>query len=248
MRKSVFFLMTIMVMMVSGNLFAQKSKFYTGDKSAREIKKSQQVYWDQIEDLESRIGKLKKENQKLAYRLQASSTSDLSQYYADQGNRNDSLIEFYQSQADLLRQQCSDFTNFAGSKDVQTYLDLRTRKTNDLVQAYTIARYLEGNGGYQNAQEVAAEEKEQTGGLRGIVENQWYRDVNVTITGPGNFRREFFLKAEQKSNVFPLPIPGNYRATFSTGFESKTVVKPVGPSIIYYDNGNGYDFRAVLPQ
>jgi len=237
--------MAVMVMMVSSNVFAQKSKLYTGDKSAREIKKSQQVYWDQIENLESRISKFQKENQKLMYRFQASQNQVLMDSYADQIKRNNSLINFYQSRADSLRKRCSEFTEYATGKDDQQYLDLRSRNTNDLLGAYTIIKYLES---YQTAQQVVQSESEKDDGLRGIVENQWYRDVNVTITGPGNFCREFYLKSGQKSPVFILSTPGNYTATFRTGFESKSVTKPVGPNIVYHDNGNGYDFRAILPK
>ncbi len=238
--------MAVMLMTVSGSAYAQKSKFYSGDKSAREIKKSQQVYWDQIGNLEKKITKLQKERQRFVYQFESSRNSSLTDYYAEQISRNDSLISFYQFQADLLRQKCSEFTEYAASKDVQGYLDLRTRKTGDLTRAYVMVKYLERSGGYQTAQETVETEREKTDGLRGIVENRGYREVTVKITGPMNFYREFYLRPNQKSSVFILPCPGRYTATFSSGFENRTVTKEVGPNIVYHDNGNAYDFLATI--
>lgn len=246
MKKIILFAVAIIMMMAGAvRVEAQKSKMYSGDKSAREIKKSQQVLWSQIAVYDKNISNLRKENTKLIKRIEHIRDSNLYYDYKRNILINDSLITFYQKESKNLRAQANGFVAIAAAKDKQSYLDLRGGKPEELANAYLVASYAENIGSYKNA----ASSSLDPSALKGKVRNMWSRDVTAKVTGPGNFYLEFYLKPGTSSPAFPLPFIGIYTTTFVTGTESKSVTKRVGPNIVYYDydTGEKLDYMATLP-
>lgn len=85
----------------------------------------------------------------------------------------------------------------------------------------------------------------------GILVNEWNHNVQVIVTGPNNFKREFNLPAGRATNPtvqeFNFQIPGNYKVTFrASNTQAKSVVKSGGMlNTFYYHNGKEYAFKAT---
>ncbi|MFA5023894.1 MAG: hypothetical protein WC523_02980 [Patescibacteria group bacterium] len=253
MKKIVVIAAAIIMMIVGAEQGqAQKSKMYSGDKSAREIKRSQQIFWNQINVYQDKVDDLKKDNNKFIQRVRYTRDSNEYYNYAYQIQDNDSLIKFYQGEINTLTQRAADFVAKATTKDQQNYLDLRGNNPTELANAYLIAAYANNMGQYKNAATAVANTDQNPTALKGVVQNLWQRDVIAKVTGPGNFYREFFLTPGAKSDIFELPFIGDYTATFISGNEVKSVVKKVGPNIVYYckmpsGKTTPLDFLATLP-
>ena len=88
-------------------------------------------------------------------------------------------------------------------------------------------------------------------GFTGILVNEWNHNVQVVVTGPGNFKREFNLSAGRSTapvvQEFSFQIPGNYTATFKvSNTQAKSTTKSGGmPNMLYYHNGRQYAFKAT---
>jgi len=241
MKKSVFFsVMLVIVMIVSAaSAYGQKSKMYSGDKSAKEIKKSQQIFSEQIDNLKNNIKDLEKSKIRVISRYQR--TTD--EYYGNQIIQIDSLINLYQQKVMLLEDQQITFVVTTASKDQQSYVDLQGRNPTELANAYVIVKYAENYKNAANTVKTASNNSK----LVGIIENAGYvNSVVVKITGPANFHIEFTLNSKQKSPEFYLPCPGIYTAVFTNGYQTRSVTKTVGPNIVYYDDNKPVDFKATL--
>jgi protein involved in ribonucleotide reduction len=209
-----------------------------GDKSTKDIKQSQKVFESQIDIYLSVIYDLESEN-KVLKKLSISDTTEFSRYNQEI-DQNDSLIYIYNQRIGFLDDKNNEFISRAAGKDKINQISLRGRDPYKLAEAYSIISYTQNYGkietdGGKNA-------------LVGVVENTtWRRSVIVKVSGPGNFYREFNLRAHEMSSKFFLPSPGIYKTIFIDGYNSVTINKKVGPNIVYYDDlGKEYDFKATL--
>lgn len=241
------FLLVMSAIVVSTSVYGQKSKIYTGDKSAREIKRSCQIFSDQIADYRDQIKDLNKQNERLLIRSNTNNNLLTERCYA-KINQNDSMISLYNKRISFLEEQANQFVAVAVGKDEQNYTDLRG-KPMEVANARLLTAYADKmSSGDKSMSAVEMDENDNTS-LRGVIVNQWHQRVTAKVTGPGNFYREFDLDARNGKAVFKLPFPGNYTTTFYSAYESKSITKPVGPNIVYYDDkGSRYDYKATLPR
>lgn len=157
--------------------------------------------------------------------------------------RNEALIKEYSAKIYKLENEIDRFLVLS-SKDQVTRLDF-TGSPKEVSNAYLLVQYANNLGDQNNFSNYPSDSS--SGKLKGIIENQWYREVVVQVCGPGGFFREFTVKARGQSPVFNLPIIGEYTAVFIFGRESKPIKKIVGPNIVYYgSNGELYDYKATL--
>ncbi len=221
-----------------------QTSFISGDKSLNDVKTSQAMFSEQIERYEDQISNLRSENSQLMDELSQDKpdqkTSDL---YCRKISNNDSLIAVYQKRSDLLRGQIDDLLIRSAGSDQQHQLKLTGHDVSEMANAYVQISW---------ANVITKADATNVAGaslvsspLVGIVENLGYSKVNVKISGQ-NFIREYTLDPKGKSPIFNLPGQGNYTATFTNGYEIRTVTKPVGPNIVYFDGGKPYDFKATL--
>lgn len=242
------FVLVMSAFVVSTVAYGQKSKIYTGDKSAREIKKSRQIFLDQIADYRERIEDLQKQSERLLIRNRVTTDQSFLERNYQKISFNDSLIALYNKKISFLEERANEFLAIAAGKDQQYYTDLRG-KPMEVANARLLTAYADNmSSGKSSISAVEMDENDNTS-LRGIVVNQWHQRVIAKVTGPGNFYREFDLDARNGKAVFKIPFPGNYTTTFSSAYQSKSITKPVGPNVVYYDDqGSQYDYKATMPR
>lgn len=240
---------TIVVSAIFSTAYGQKSKIYSGDKSAREIRKSVDILNDRIISCQERIKSLETNNDRLLIRCRATNDQLLTGRYYQKINYNDSIIDIYYNEIASLEKGITEFVDRAAGKDVQNYADLRG-KPMEVANANLLVAYANAMSNGKSSDMSAVEMDENDGSsLRGVIVNQWHQRVTAKVTGPGNFYREFDLDARNGKAVFKLPFPGNYTTTFYSAYESKSITKPVGPNIVYHDDKGGqYDYKATLPR
>lgn len=244
----VLFLLVMSALVVStifSTAYGQKSKIYSGDKSAREIKKSRQIYLDQIADYRDQVKELNKQNERLLIRSNTNNNLLTERCYA-KINQNDSMISLCNKRISFLEEQANQFVAIAAGKDVQNYADLRG-KPMEVANANLLVAYANtmSNGKSSGMSAIDMDKNDDTS-LRGIVVNEWYRPVLAKITGPGGFYREFSLPARGGKATFKVPFPGNYTTVFQSSYESRVVTKVVSFNTIYNYDGQDYDYMATL--
>lgn len=231
---SLFVLVMFVLVTVSINVVqAQRSRSYSGDKSSREITKSQETFKDLVADLKKQKSTLEKSRNRMLKNPA---------YYQFQIVKTDSLIGLYQQKIMMLEDQMITFAVTAAGKDQNSVVELKSRNVTALADAYLTVKYADNMSGNTNGLEVNTGKK-----LIGMVENAGYiSPVVVKITGPGMFSVEYTLKSKEKSPEFFLPCPGNYTAVFTSSYGIRCVTKKVWPNTVYYDGTKALDFKATL--
>jgi len=160
-------------------------------------------------------------------------------------SRNEALVKEYSAKIYNLENEIDRFLVLSG-KDRVTRFEF-TGDPQKVADAYVSVMYadnLDNTDNFPNSSSVSFSSEK----LKGIIENQWHREVIVQICGPGGFFREFTIKARGQSRVFNLPVIGKYTAIFIFGRDIKLIEKMVGPNIVYYgSNGEPYDYKVTLP-
>ncbi|HBA37056.1 TPA: hypothetical protein DCZ15_04295 [Candidatus Falkowbacteria bacterium] len=234
-KSLVFILMAALVVTVSGNVYGQRSKIDYGDKNSKNIEASVQIFHQQIAGYQLKIDELRSTNKNLWQLFQRSEDNDYVKRYAQQIRYNDSLIAEYDQKINYLEQQTDEFISVAAGKDNQKICKLRG-KAEDVATAYVIIAYAE-----------QADRRDSVAQLTGLLVNKWHYPVTAIVTGPGNFYREFSLRAKDGQAVFSLPSPGRYTTTFVFDTQRRSIVKTAGISHVYYDDdGQAYDYKATL--
>lgn len=242
------FLLVMSALVVSTSFstaYGQKSKIYSGDKSAREIKKSRQIYLDQIADYRESITDLQKQNERLLIRTRVSTDQAILARNYQRISGNDSLIALYNKKISFLEDRANEFLAVAAGKDQQVYTDLRG-KPMEVANARLLTAYADNMSNGGSIPSATETNNNDNTSLRGIVVNEWYKPVLAKITGPGGFYREFSLPARGGKATFKIPIPGSYTTTFQSSYESRTVTKVVSFNTIYNYDGQDYDYMATL--
>lgn len=217
-----------------------------GDKSLEDIKKSQELFADKIDYYQQKIKNLQEENSQLTDQL-IQSPADSLLGYKKMIKRNDSLAVYYQNELKLVESQETEFLFTAAGKDRRAVTKL-SGDAKEVADAYLIYRYADNMIGVGNANQTAEKEKNNQTGLKGILVNDRFDDVIARVTGPGSFFREFSIKAHSKTPPFPLPFIGRFTTTFIScrnENDRRSITKTVGPNIIYWDEGQPYDYRVV---
>jgi hypothetical protein len=220
MKKIVVIAVAIILSMVATEAFGQ-SQVYSGDKSLKEIRRTIRVIHRQINSYEKSIRVvIMKKSGKL-------SVSD------------SLLISNYQNKIDELEINLNSLIIASANNSVRQSMNLTNKDPKKVAEAYLLVKYADNLGGGSLEQNIASTN------LKGILVNDTYYNVIAQITGPGNFFREFDIKARGKSREFFLPMIGEYVTIFIYRNQSATVTKKVGPNIIYYDGGTAYSYKAT---
>ena len=226
MRKARIIAMVMLASMMAAVSAYSQSQIAFGDKSIREQKRIIRVIRGQVDE----------------YRL---SIKQITKYNTNHLTKEDSAsISNYNKKIDYLENQLDNLIAAMAGKDAKYNANLENRDPRKVAEAYLLMKYADNLG---NKKESASSEGSDSAKLKGIVVNNWFREVGVQIVGPGNFFLEFSLKPNEKSPVFSLPIIGEYTAVFICGNERKSVTKQVKPNVLYYDGSVAYDFKATLP-
>jgi len=193
------------------------SEITLGDKRAENVKELKSIFERQIDYYRDQIEDLR---------------------FSDQPN--DSLITRYLGKIDLLENQIEDLLVRNIGDDQQRFIKLRSNNPEEVANAYVLVKYADAMA----RDTTAVRGANQT--LIGIVENASYGKVHVRVSGPVNFVREYTLDMRSKSPAFDLPCPGQYTATFTNGYDFRTVTKNVGFNAQYFDGDKSYNFKATL--
>jgi len=193
------------------------SEITLGDKRTEDVKVLKNIFLGQIDYYRDQIEDLR---------------------FSDQPN--DSLIARYLSKIDLLENQIEDLLVRNIGNDQQRFIKLRSNNPEEVANAYALVKYADA----MTRDTTAVRGAKQT--LIGNVENASYGKVHVRVSGPVNFVREYTLGMRSKSPDFDLPCPGQYTATFTNGYDFRTVTKNVGFNAQYFDGDKSYNFKATL--
>lgn len=195
------------------------SEITLGDKRTEDVKELKSIFLGQIDYYKDQIEDLRLSDQP-----------------------NDSLIVRYRGKIDLLENQIEDLLVRNIGDDQQRFIELRSNNPEEVANAYMLVKYADVMAG-KDATSVDGVNRTP---LIGIIENASYGRVHVRVSGPVYFVREYILDIRSKSPIFDLPCPGQYTATFTNGYEFRTVTKNVGFNTQYFDGEKSYNFKATL--
>ncbi|MDD2681113.1 MAG: hypothetical protein PHE20_03380 [Patescibacteria group bacterium] len=190
----------------------------------------------QISDLQKDLKALDKDLQVLNFKSQKNADLVTNNMLNENLARRDFLI----SQIEKLIEQKNELLV---SNAPVTNISVNTKDPMAMANAYYMVRVADAF--------VSGEQTNSQRGFKGILVNYWNYLVQVTVTGPGGFVREFSLEAGSSKNPsiqeFDFQMPGNYTATFrSSTIQAKSTTKPGGmPNIAYYHDGRQYAFKAT---
>lgn len=232
-------------------LSAQRNTFYYGDKDAREINSSIKLFDQLIADYEVSAEDLQRENEKMVADFQEEGGEQFAATYAKKTAVNDSLIGLYRSKILDIKETKQMFLEITAGSSKKRAVQSRGNNPAKLAAAadayslmsYTDA-YLSGNSNFRQ------EGKMPDSGLTGLIVNEYYQDLIVTVHGPGSWTRQFSVSRDGGQATFSPPAPGRYIFSFSNGRETKSVVGTLHPGLSeFYDKaGNAYDLMATMPR
>ncbi len=230
---------------------AQRNTFYYGDKNAVEIDNSIELFDELIEDHEASIVSLQKENDKMVVDFRRSGNGQSATTYAKRTAVNDSLINLYRAKVLELKETKQTFlemTAGSGKKMVVSSRGNNPAKLAAAAEAYAVMSYTDAyvRGGasfFQNGGNTDS-------GLKGLIVNDYYQKLTVTVRGPGNWMSQFDVSANGGQTSFDPPYPGRYTFAFSNGRETKCITKDLRPGLseFYDEEGNHYDIMATMPR
>lgn len=239
MKKVVLFVIVLTITSAIISVKGQTSSISFGDKSSKEIKSSVKLFQSQIKEYNKNITKLTKERNLFDVRFTRDSTSVGKMRYLREMKRCDSILAVYREKIGNNEEQIENLLATAAGKDQTDRTDLKVRRSGQnigkLADAYLTISY---------ANKLASQPA-NVKPLKGLVVNNWYRDVKVIITGPANFKWEGYLKGGSKQE-FDVPFPGWYVTTFTCTKGSSSTRKQVSLNNNYYDGNTRYDYRADL--
>lgn len=226
--------------------FGQRSKVQSGDKSLAAVETSHKLMVSQIERYKNQIDVLKRENEVI---LTKATDSALTPSLQAELQQNLKLISGYRQKINLLEEESDSFLiNVAGKSDYKIK-ELRSRDPRAVAEAEMMLAYadkIRANSG--QAKETINGNDSSGIGKRILINNRWYREVVVKITGPNYLSFECELKGKEKKEVFldEELLPGTYEIKFIGPQEDRTVRKKVGPLNIYENGGKQYALMATL--
>lgn len=206
--KKIVVLLVLVVLVLTPYSYGQRTKLYSGDKSAKEIKKSTKIFLKQIENYQAQIKELRQDNKKLAICFQRSKQASLLSMYSQMIERNDSLIGFYQDKIQESTAQLSEFVSRSSGKDEQRFVDVRRVSPDELANLICVTSY------YDNSQKqsVRSDSAAVANFLYHRVRADVYfsdRKIYTFFLGPTwNFSKPSFI-------CFKIPGPGEYRVEFT---------------------------------
>ena len=216
MKKNLFLAMLV-VLIVSASSYAQKSSARFGDKNGSEIKQSQGIFWEQINRYQKLLSDIENKNSNLQRLFNSEKDQDSKKDLTSKIKENNSLILSYRAKIDLLEVQSNEFLVKSLGKDEVNSIDLKSRNLPELTDAIAIMQY------YRQKKSAGSDSNiEMTDSV--LIENRWYREVGVKITGPGIFHTGFILNGNS-STVLNVPCPGTYFISYDFGNQVKCVVK-----------------------
>lgn len=230
---------------------AQRNSFYYGDKNAVEIDNSIELFDELIDDHEASIVSLQKENEKMVVDFRRSGDGQSAKSYAKRTAVNDSLITLYRSKVLELKETKQTFLEMTAGNSKRKVVASRgnnPRKLAAAADAYAVMSYTDAyiRGGASSFQSDGFIDS----GLKGLIVNDYYQKLTVTVHGPMNWMNQFNVSENGGQASFDPPSPGRYSFSFSNGWETKTIVKECRPGLSkYYDEqGNSYDLMATMPR
>ncbi|MFA5000057.1 MAG: hypothetical protein WC545_01725 [Patescibacteria group bacterium] len=233
MMKKIVVIIILVIAAVAGTEAYGQSQISFGDKSIREIKKSNKVFNKQINKYYNEIDDLEQKNNRLLALLISSSDSSKFQVINNQIKLNNNRIDSYNDKIYELTNAHNIFIINATSKDETEDVKLKGN-AEAVADAYAVIEYSKNN--------------QQKDSLKGIIINYWNELVFVTVTGPGNFFRGTDLSANGGEFIFNIPGPGTYLTVFESAYDRKAIQKKTGGNIGYYHKGKKYDYMVLLPE
>ncbi len=233
--------------------FSQRNSFAFGDKTEAEIQGSIQTFDVLIADYEAQIKALQKENEKILFDFLKSPDygEEVVAILKKRSYLNDSLMMVYRLKGLELRETKQYFLEMTAGNSKKKRVSSRgnnPEKLREAANAYAMMSYVDaytsGVGKAGGAGEVAES------GLKGLITNNWYQEVTVTVSGPGSWQRQFQVARNGGKVVFDVPYPGQYTFIFTNGRDASTVIKECRPGMTeFFDlNGQKYDLMATLPR
>jgi hypothetical protein len=224
---------------------AQRSRLIVGDKNLANVGQSIELFQTEITQYEAKITDLKKENKKLIAHFQKATKQFVMDVDSAQVAENNALIAGYRKQISEMETKKESFINSAAGKDKTLTVEVRGNNPSQWLAASDAYMTIKAADAY--AAGAGSNNPASEGNFKGVVVNYWYQPVQVMVSGPGHFYREYHLKQNGDKVFFDFPYPGDYVFTFATGETKKSVVKKAGPGHIYQDAGKDYDLMATLP-
>lgn len=230
---------------------AQRNTFYFGDKDVREIVSSIKAFDQLITDYEASIGSLQKENDQMITDFNKGFGDQLAQNYIKKTAVNDSLISLYRSKVFELKETKQMFLEITAGNAKRRTVSSRGNNPEKLraaADAYSIMTYTDayvsGNFNFSQSGQVPDSD------LKGLIVNDYYQKLTVTVHGPGGWMRQFNVPPNGGRALFSPRIPGSYTFYFSNGRDTKAITKDLRPgfSEFYDEDGSRYDLMATMPK
>jgi len=248
MKKLVLFVLGFILVL---NLSAQRNTFYYGDKNTEEIANSIEAFDELIADHEARISSLKRENERMTASFQRSQSGQFASVYAKRTAVNDSLMSLHRSKVFELKETKQQFLEMTAGNPKRRAVSSRGNNPEKLraaADAYSIMTYTDayvsGNSNFSQSRQVS------DSGLKGLIVNDYYQKLTVTVRGPGGWMSQFNVPPNGGRALFSPRIPGSYTFYFSNGRETKAITKDLRPgfSEFYDEDGSRYDLMAIMPR
>lgn len=226
------------IIMVSTSAVAQKSTILVGDKNTVEVKRSVKIIAGQLDELKEQIKDLKKEGKREVSSLERNKRTLLrspgeNKFLITKADaqvkkseaRSDSLIAVCEQKKSLLENDLINFTVVAAGKDKQEIYDLQSRDLSKITDAMYALDYIKRKKSMSD--DVTADLDSA------LISNAWIKDVFITVTGPGRFKKSFPLSSKSAVAI-AVPGPGSYVVYCDFGNEVKCKEKRF--------DGHNYDY------
>lgn len=233
------FVLVMLAVAVSTNVVAQKSTILVGDKTTTEVKKSVEIISMQLDALKDQVKDLQKEGKKEVANLERSKKTLLrhpgeNQFLIIRADaqvkkseaRTDSLISVCEAKKSQLENELINFTVLAAGKDKQNIINLKSRHLPQMTDAIYALDYINRKNAVNNDAVAYTDSA--------FIDNGWYKNVFVTVTGPGRFKTSFLLGSKSTATI-PIPGPGSYVVYYDFGNEVKCREKRF--------DGHNFDFN-----